>query len=101
MYVTHLLTRTPTSRRSLSIDISQLLPCPQAQTQSALSPRPTTMSPTHRDASGRLISILQDSNELEYEPHTSQKTALHSQGPAFGSLVMPHSVRSHSSYASA
>ncbi|KAG8165056.1 hypothetical protein KVR01_005331 [Diaporthe batatas] len=59
------------------------------------------MSPTHRDASGRLISILQDSNELDYEPHTSQKTAAHSQAPAFGSLVMPHSMRSHGSYAPA
>ncbi|POS71901.1 hypothetical protein DHEL01_v209706 [Diaporthe helianthi] len=60
------------------------------------------MSPTHRDASGRLISILQDSNELEHEQHTSQKMASHSQAPAFGPLVMPHnSMRTHNSYASA
>lgn len=59
------------------------------------------MSPTHRDASGRLISILQDSNELDYEPHTSQKTGFHSQAPPFASLLIPHNMRSHGSYASA
>ena len=59
------------------------------------------MSPTHRDASGRLISILQDSNELEYEPHNPQKAGFHSQGPQFGSLLIPHNMRSHGSYASA
>lgn len=59
------------------------------------------MSPTHRDASGRLISILQDSSEPDYDPHTSQKTSPHSQAPAFGSLAMPHSMRPHGSYVSA
>lgn len=59
------------------------------------------MSPNHRDSSGRPISILQDSNELDYEPHTSHKTGLHSQGPSFNSLLMSQGMRGHGSYASA
>lgn len=59
------------------------------------------MPSTHRDASGRVISILHDPNELEYEPHTSQKTGLHSQGPSFGPSLISHSMRSHGSYAPA
>lgn len=57
--------------------------------------------PTHRDASGRTISILQDSNEPDYEPRTSQKTGLYSQPPPFNSLLIPHNMQSHGSYASA
>ncbi|KAL1878709.1 transcriptional repressor [Diaporthe australafricana] len=61
------------------------------------------MSPTHRNASGRLISILQDSNELDYESNSSHKADLHSQGPPFSSLLLSHSMPglAHSSYASA
>lgn len=93
----------PTCRRSSSIDIPRIAAARALQThaQSSLSAKLTTMSPTHRDASGRLISILQDSNELDYEPHTSQKAATYSQAPAFGPLVMPHSMRTQGSYASA
>ncbi|KAK2611046.1 hypothetical protein N8I77_004428 [Diaporthe amygdali] len=59
------------------------------------------MSPTHRNASGRLISILQDSNETDYESHIAQKSEFQSQGPQFGSFVLSHNMRSHSSYAPA
>lgn len=60
------------------------------------------MPTTHRDASGRVISLLHDSNELEYEPQHSQKTGFHSQGPSYGSsLLISHGMRSHGSYASA
>ncbi|KAI3400331.1 hypothetical protein diail_3712 [Diaporthe ilicicola] len=59
------------------------------------------MSPTHRNASGRLISILQDSSEPGYESHHTHKADLYSQAPQFGSLVLPHNMRGHSSYAPA
>lgn len=59
------------------------------------------MSPNHRDSSGRLISILQDSDEFNYEPHTSQKPGLQPQGHSFGSLLLTQSMRGHGSYASA
>lgn len=59
------------------------------------------MPSTHRDASGRAISILQDSNEPDYDLHTSQKTGFHSQGTPFGSLLISHGMRSHGSFASA
>lgn len=60
-----------------------------------------TMPTTHRDASGRVISLLHDSNEHEYEPQHSQKTGLHSQGPSYGSLLISHGMRSHGPYAPA
>lgn len=59
------------------------------------------MPSTHRDASGRAISILQDSNEPDYDMHSSQKTGFHPQGSSFGSLLISHGMRSHGSFASA
>lgn len=99
MSLSSALTRAPTCCRTVSIDISSHSCC--RPRQSALWTK-LNMPHTHRDASGREISILHHSNELDHELHTSQKTGLYStQGPSFGSLLIPHSMRSHGSYAPA
>ncbi|KAK7745393.1 transcriptional repressor [Cytospora paraplurivora] len=61
------------------------------------------MSPTLRDASGRVISILQDTNETySYDSHPTHK----GQGQAFAQSVpfrplhVPHNAPAHISYAS-
>ncbi|KUI66664.1 Transcriptional regulator NRG1 [Cytospora mali] len=60
------------------------------------------MSPTLRDASGRVISILHDTNETSnYDLHLMQKNQGFSQRVPFHSLLVPHSASTHSSCASA
>ncbi|KUI54121.1 Transcriptional regulator NRG1 [Cytospora mali] len=60
------------------------------------------MSPTLRDASGRVISILHDTNETSnYDSHLMHKNQGFSQRVPFHSLLVPHNAPTHSSYASA
>ena len=55
-----------------------------------------------RDASGRVISILHDTDETpSYEPHSTHKTSGFSQRVPFQSLLAPHNAPAYSSYAHA
>lgn len=58
------------------------------------------MSPTLRDASGRVISILHDTNETShYDSHHMHKSQGFSQRVPFHSLLVPHTSPTHSPYA--
>ncbi|ROV97659.1 hypothetical protein VSDG_04586 [Cytospora chrysosperma] len=60
------------------------------------------MSPTLRDASGRVISILHDSNEpSNYDSHPTNKNQGFSQRVPFHPLLVPHNAPTHNSYAPA